>query len=227
MTINLEDYLKKTVEVQLRNGNVVTGKVGKTFGVYYIGGFHRNGMTIEYNENGTCFCLDNFLNEPLHDIIKIKQIKEPEMNFNLEYYLGETVEVELWCGDIITGKLRKLENPSQSSRPYYIDSIYGDCGYWTQYGVYNSNLIASHKDIIKIKEIKELSRPETMETNVIRSKIDVFTTENERVELTVDDEGIFLTACNGGAREDLSIGSKDIAIEVAKAILEHYQENQK
>ena len=142
MTINLEDYLKKTVEVQLRNGNVVTGKVGKTFGVYYIGGFHRNGMTIEYNENGTCFCLDNFLNEPLHDIIKIKEINETK----------------------------------------------------------------------------------TMETNVIRSKIDVFTTDNERVELTVDDEGIFLTACNGGAREDLSIGSKDIAICVARAILEHYNE---
>ena len=145
MTINLENYLKKTVEVQLRNGNVVTGKVGKTFGVYYIGGFRRNGMTIEYDEDGISFCLDNFLNEPLHDIIKIKEINETK----------------------------------------------------------------------------------TMETNVIRSKIDVFTTEKERVELTVDDEGIFLTACNGGAREDLSIGSKDIAICVARAILEHYQENQK
>ena len=221
MTINLEKLLNETIEVELRNGNVVTGKLDKTYGIYYISGFHRNGITIQYNENGTCFCLDNPTNQHLHDIIKIKQIKEPEMNFNLEYYLGETVEVELWCGDIITGKLRKLENPSQSSRPYYIDSIYGDCGYWTQYGVYNSNLIASHKDIIKIKEIKETK---TMETNVIRSKIDVFTTENERVELTTDDEGIFLTACNGGAREDLSIGSKDIAICVARAILEHYNE---
>ncbi len=64
-------------------------------------------------------------------------------------------------------------------------------------------------------------------SNVIRSKIDVFTIENERVELTVDDDGIFLTACGKGAREDLSIGSKDLVIAVAKAILEHYGVNLK
>jgi hypothetical protein len=142
MTINLEDYLKKTVEVELRNGNVVTGKVGKTFGVYYIGGFHKNGMTIEYYEDGTSFDLDNPTNQHLHDIIKIK-------------------------------------------------------------------------------ETNSLPQPETM-TNVIRSKIDVFTTEDERVEVTLDDDGLFLTACSKGAREDLSIVSKDLVIEVAKAILEHY-----
>jgi hypothetical protein len=64
-------------------------------------------------------------------------------------------------------------------------------------------------------------------TNVIRSKIDVFTTEDERIEVTLDDAGLFLTTCMGGAREDLSIGSKDLVIAVAKAILEHYNETQK
>jgi hypothetical protein len=59
-------------------------------------------------------------------------------------------------------------------------------------------------------------------SNVIRSKIDVFTTENERVEVTLDDDGLFLTACGKGAREDLSIGSKDLVISVALCILEHY-----
>jgi len=43
---------------------------------------------------------------------------------------------------------------------------------------------------------------------VLRSKIDVFTwtnpadeNETERVELTVDNSGIFITSCSGGARE--------------------------
>jgi len=146
------------------------------------------------------------------------------MTINLEDYIGKNVEVELRHGDIITGKLRKLENSSQSSYPYYIDSICHDYFYWSQYGVYNSKSIVSHKDIIKIKELKETpTEPETM-TNVIRSKIDVFTTENERVEVTLDDDGLFLTACHKGAREDLSIGSKDLVIAMAKAILEHYND---
>jgi len=65
-------------------------------------------------------------------------------------------------------------------------------------------------------------------TDVVRSKIDVFTlydeSENQthRVELTVDNDGVFITSCEGGAREDMSISNKDIAIAVAKAILEAY-----
>ena len=66
-------------------------------------------------------------------------------------------------------------------------------------------------------------------TDVVRSKIDVFTwtnpadeDETERVELTVDNDGIFVTSCSGGAREDMSIGQKDLAIAVARAILEAY-----
>ena len=69
------------------------------------------------------------------------------------------------------------------------------------------------------------------ETDVLRSKIDVFAwtnpeneNETERVELTVDNDGIFVTSCSGGAREDMSIGQKDLAIALARAILEAYGE---
>jgi hypothetical protein len=68
-------------------------------------------------------------------------------------------------------------------------------------------------------------------TDVLRSKIDVFAwtnpeneNETERVELTVDNDGIFVTSCSGGAREDMSIGQKDLAIALARAILEAYGE---
>jgi len=66
-------------------------------------------------------------------------------------------------------------------------------------------------------------------TDVLRSKIDVLTwtnpeneNETERVELTVDNAGIFVTSCSGGAREDMSIAQKDLAIGLARAILEAY-----
>jgi hypothetical protein len=67
-------------------------------------------------------------------------------------------------------------------------------------------------------------------TDVLRSKIDVFELTDEaenqtyRVELTVDNSGVFITSCEGGAREDMSIGHKDVAIAVARAILEAYGE---
>ena len=68
-------------------------------------------------------------------------------------------------------------------------------------------------------------------TQVIRSKIDVFEwtnpadeTDSHRVEITCDNDGVFITSCEGDAREDISIAQKDIAIAVAKAILEAYGE---
>ena len=67
-------------------------------------------------------------------------------------------------------------------------------------------------------------------TQVTKSKIDVFTLEDEaekqsyRVELTVDNAGVFITSCEGGAREDMSIAHKDLAIALARAILEAYGE---
>ena len=139
------------------------------------------------------------------------------MTINLEDYIGKTVEVELGGGVIRRGKLKK--SGEHRAFPYSIS-----LSYYNQYGRYRLlDEYSTGGDIIKIKEIKE---PETM-SNVIRSKIDVFTIEDERVEVTLDDDGLFLTACGKGAREDLSIGSKDLVIAVAKAILEHYNENQK
>ena len=68
-------------------------------------------------------------------------------------------------------------------------------------------------------------------TDVLRSKIDVFTwtdptnEENtERVELIVDNDGIFITSAVKGVRENISIAQKDLAIAVANAILESYGE---
>ena len=65
-------------------------------------------------------------------------------------------------------------------------------------------------------------------SDVLRSKIDVFELTDEaenqthRVELIVDNSGVFITSCDGGAREDLSIGQKDLAIALAHGILEAY-----
>ena len=63
-------------------------------------------------------------------------------------------------------------------------------------------------------------------TDVLRSKIDVFQwtdpadeDNTERVELTVDNAGIFITSCSKGAREDISIEQKDLAIALARGIL--------
>jgi hypothetical protein len=43
-----------------------------------------------------------------------------------------------------------------------------------------------------------------------------------RVELTCDNDGVFITSCEKAVREDISIAQKDLAIAVAKAILEAY-----
>ena len=68
-------------------------------------------------------------------------------------------------------------------------------------------------------------------TDVLRSKIDVFemTDPNDenithRVEITCDNDGVFITSCEKSVREDISIAQKDLAIAVAKAILEAYGE---
>ena len=133
------------------------------------------------------------------------------MTINLEDYIGKTVEVELRNGRVIGG--HKIYRKSVSNSYKYVLGSYLNS--YNQDGMNKTN---GNCDIIKIKEIKE---PKTM-SNVIRSKIDIFTIEDERVEVTLDDDGLFLTACGKGAREDLSIGSKDLIISVARCILEHY-----
>ena len=68
-------------------------------------------------------------------------------------------------------------------------------------------------------------------TQVLRSKIDVFEMTDpydedikHRVELTCDNDGVFITSCEKAVREDISIAHKDVAIAVARAILEAYGE---
>ena len=68
-------------------------------------------------------------------------------------------------------------------------------------------------------------------TQILRSKIDVFEMVDPnndektlRVELTVDNAGVFITSADGGAREDISIGDKNLTVVVARAILEAYGE---
>ena len=71
----------------------------------------------------------------------------------------------------------------------------------------------------------------TDKSKVVRSKIDVFTwvdpndkEKTERVEVTVDDLGVWITSCTGNVREEMNIDNKDLAIALAKAILEGYSE---
>ena len=71
----------------------------------------------------------------------------------------------------------------------------------------------------------------TDKSQVVRSKIDVFTwtdpndkEKTERVEVTVDDLGVWITSCTGNVREEMNIDNKDLAIALAKAILEGYSE---
>jgi hypothetical protein len=66
-------------------------------------------------------------------------------------------------------------------------------------------------------------------TQVLHSKIDVFEMTDpddedirHRVELVVDNDGVFITSCEKSVREDISISQKDLAIAVAKSILEAY-----
>lgn len=75
MIINLEDYIGKTVEVELRNGDIKTGKVDITYGVLYITGIRKDGATVEFHTDGTSFCLDNPVDENLYDIVKIRELK--------------------------------------------------------------------------------------------------------------------------------------------------------
>ena len=68
-------------------------------------------------------------------------------------------------------------------------------------------------------------------SDVLRSKIDVFTMSNpndgdvfHRVELIVDNDGVFITSVDGSALENISIEQKDFAIAVARGILEAYEQ---
>ena len=86
-------------------------------------------------------------------------------------------------------------------------------------------------DVVKIYPLETQMTDKSTESQVVRSKIDVFTwvdpndkEKTERVEVTVDDLGVWITSCTGNVREDMSIDNKDLAIALAKAILEGYSE---
>ena len=71
----------------------------------------------------------------------------------------------------------------------------------------------------------------TDKSQVVRTKTDNFTwtdpndkEKTERVEVTVDDLGVWITSCTGNVREEMNIDNKDLAIALAKAILEGYSE---
>jgi hypothetical protein len=86
-------------------------------------------------------------------------------------------------------------------------------------------------DIIKIYPRETQMTDKSTKSQVVRSKIDVFTwtdpndnEKTERVEVTVDDLGVWITSCTGNVREEMNIDNKDLAIALAKAILEGYGE---
>lgn len=94
-----------------------------------------------------------------------------------------------------------------------------------------SNAVEHSFDVVKIYPLETQMTDKSTESQVVRSKIDVFTytdpndkEKTERVEVTVDDLGVWITSCTGNVREDMSIDNKDLAISLARAILEGYGE---
>ena len=94
-----------------------------------------------------------------------------------------------------------------------------------------SNAVEHSYDVVKIYPRETQMTDKSTESQVVRSKIDVFTytdpndkEKTERVEVTVDDLGVWITSCTGNVREEMNIDNKDLAIALAKAILEGYGE---
>ena len=94
-----------------------------------------------------------------------------------------------------------------------------------------SNAVEHSFDVVKIYPLETQMTDKSTESQVVRSKIDVFTwtdpndkEKTERVEVTVDDLGVWITSCTGNVREEMNIDNKDLAIALAKAILEGYGE---
>lgn len=95
-----------------------------------------------------------------------------------------------------------------------------------------SNVRYEHEyDVIKIYPPETQMTDKSTESQVVRSKIDVFVwtdpndnEKTERVEVTVDDLGVWITSCTGNVREEMNIDNKDLAISLARAILEGYGE---
>ena len=94
-----------------------------------------------------------------------------------------------------------------------------------------SNAVEHSFDVVKIYPLETQMTDKSTKSQVVRSKIDVFTwtdpndkEKTERVEVTVDDLGVWITSCTGNVREEMNIDNKDLAISLARAILEGYGE---
>ena len=94
-----------------------------------------------------------------------------------------------------------------------------------------SNAVEHSFDVVKIFPLETPMTDKSTESQVVRTKTDNFTwtdpndtEKTERVEVTVDDLGVWITSFTGNVREDMSIDNKDLAIALAKAILEGYSE---
>ena len=94
-----------------------------------------------------------------------------------------------------------------------------------------SNAVEHSFDVVKILPLETPMTDKSTESQVVRSKIDVFTwtdpndkEKTERVEVTVDDLGVWITSFTGNVREEMNIDNKDLAIALAKAILEGYSQ---
>jgi hypothetical protein len=86
-------------------------------------------------------------------------------------------------------------------------------------------------DVVKILPLETPMTDKSTKSQVVRTKTDNFTwtdpndnEKTERVEVTVDDLGVWITSCTGNVREEMNIDNKDLAIALAKAILEGYSE---
>ena len=94
-----------------------------------------------------------------------------------------------------------------------------------------SNAAEHSFDVVKILPLETPMTDKSTESQVVRTKTDNFTwtdpndkEKTERVEVTVDDLGVWITSCTGNVREEMNIDNKDLAIALAKAILEGYSE---
>ena len=110
-----------------------------------------------------------------------------------------------------------------------------------------SNAVEHSFDVVKIYPLETQMTDKSTESQVVCSKTDNYTwtdksqvvrtkTDNftwtdpndkektERVEVTVDDLGVWITSCTGNVREEMNIDNKELAISLARAILEGYGE---
>ena len=94
-----------------------------------------------------------------------------------------------------------------------------------------SNAVKHSFDVVKIYPRETQMTDKSTKSQVVCSKIDVFTytdpndkEKTERVEVTVDDLGVWITSCTGNVREEMNIDNKELAISLARAILEGYGE---